>query len=190
MGRNSHPDEVIDPSEIIMETPRVSREKTSEVNPWMRFLARMTDYALFSLLLFFLIRFALPFQLLKKYDFMVPYPYLLWIPIEALFLFLWETTPGKFLLKTRVVHTGRGRWNYFSALRRSFLVWFRGMGLGIPVVSLITMLHAYSHLRLRKISSWDRDEKTKVIHQPLHPARLGVAIVIILASFILNRYFS
>lgn len=189
MPQNNKDEEiVIEPTEVIIEGP-APKEHVEMVNPWVRFLARMTDYALFSIVLLLLAKFFIPSFSFKKYDFLIPYPFFLWIPIEALFLFLWGATPGKFLLKTKVVKQGRGKMDYLCALKRSFLVWLRGFGLGIPIIYLITMLHAYGQLKARKITSWDRDEKTKVTHQKLHPIRLGIAFAVILTSFILDRIF-
>lgn len=96
--------------------------------------------------------------------------------------------PGKWLLKTKVKSVKGTKPTYEKAIHRAFSVWFRGIGMGIPVINIINMLVAYSRLKTRGITSWDREEKTKVTHAPMARFRLGIAIGIILISLIVNGY--
>jgi uncharacterized RDD family membrane protein YckC len=48
-------------------------------------------------------------------------------------------TPGKALLGLKVTALGGGRLSWCAYLRRNLAVWVRGLGCGIPVVSLVTM---------------------------------------------------
>ncbi len=182
-------DRVIEPSEIIVENGRAKRqENITHANPWLRFLGRFFDYSWFFLILWGIRKFAhgqFPFG---KYEHLVPFEYFVWIPIEALMLASWGTTPGKFLLGTKLKFQGRGRkLDFTGALRRSFAVWFRGLGMGIPVLNVFCMMVAYNRLRMTQMTSWDREERIVVTHYPIGRWRIGVAAA--LAIFGLLFYY-
>jgi hypothetical protein len=163
---------VIEPSEIIVEGGKTApRENASHVNPWIRCLARFFDYSLF-----FLVLLQIPF--VNNYERLIPFEYFVWIPIEALLLSTWGTTPGKFFLKTKLKAGKRQKLDFMSALRRSFAVWFRGMGLGIPLLNFFCLLIAYQKLKLLKITSWDRDDHVQVTHYPIGRWRIYVAVFV------------
>ncbi|MGD2169970.1 MAG: RDD family protein [Chlamydiota bacterium] len=174
-------DKVIEPSEIIVDQPRITKEDTSHVNPWIRFLARMIDYSFFGVILSF-------FPKVYSFHFtMVPLLYLLWVPIEAVLLSSWGYTPGKFLLKTKLSYK-RHRLSLPTSMRRAFLVWFRGFGMGIPFVNLITMLVAYSHLKSAKLTTWDRDEKILITHRPIATLRIALSVGLLVVMNFFREY--
>jgi len=176
-------DQVIEPSEIIVDQPGVE-EDTSRINPYVRWLSRFFDYSLLALLL------SLIYYLIgiEKKEFLIPLRFLLWVPLEAFFLSQWGYTPGRLLLKTRVSKLGGGKLDFRLALRRSFAVWFRGIGMGLPVINVITMAIGFSSLKRQGISSWDRDEKTVVFHHFVKPIRIGLALGLILLTFALDFF--
>ncbi|PIS02892.1 MAG: hypothetical protein COT85_02345 [Chlamydiae bacterium CG10_big_fil_rev_8_21_14_0_10_42_34] len=180
-------DKVVEPSEIIVEQPQKQRENITHVNPWIRLIARFVDYSLFFLLLLssrLLFNDHLPFG---KYEHLVPFEFFVWIPIEALLLSTWGTTPGKFFLKTKLKQGKKHKLEYMTALKRSFSVWIRGLGLGIPVLNFFCLLIAYNKLRLLQITSWDRDDHIVVTHYPIGRWRIYIA-VFVAASGILYYY--
>ncbi len=67
-----------------------------------------------------------------------------WIPIEAVFLSMWRTTPGKWLLKSRV--EGARTMTYWTALDRSFTVFCWGLGCLVPGVSVLCGAAGYQDL--------------------------------------------
>lgn len=171
-------DRVIEPSEIFVEQPHKPKENIAHVNPWIRCLARYFDYALFFLLLLAsrkLFHGQLPFG---KYESLIPFEFFVWIPIEALLLSTWGTTPGKFFLKTQLKAGKRQKFAYMMALRRSFAVWLRGLGMGIIVLNFFCMLIAYNKLRLFGIASWDKDDHVAVTHYPIGRWRIYVAVLV------------
>ncbi|MBS0626410.1 MAG: RDD family protein [Verrucomicrobia bacterium] len=180
-------DKAIEPSEIIVEQDYV-RTKPTRVNPWIRFFARYVDYALFFcvLLVFKSVYHAhLPHGPFGRF---IPFEYFVWIPIEAILLFSWGTTPGKWFLKTYLRFGRKHKPDFKTALRRSFSVWFRGLGMGIPVVNAICLLVAYNRLKLLQTTSWDREDAIQVHHGQLPRWRLVVASIFIVGGFFL--YFS
>jgi hypothetical protein len=177
-------DRVIEPSEIIVDQPYKPKENITHVNPWIRCIARFFDYALFFLLLLFSRKFFnghLPFG---KYEHLIPFEYFIWVPIEALLLSTWGTTPGKFFLKTKFKQGKKTRFEFVSAMKRSFSVWMRGMGMGIWGINVLCLLTAYHKLRAFHITSWDRDDHTQVTHYPIGRWRIYVAVFVAAASIL------
>jgi len=184
-------DKVIEPSEIIVETEE-EQGKTNykKINPWQRFLARFTDYSLLNLFIIFLrYLFSGHFSLLH-FEYIIPLQFLLWVPIEAFFLSKCGYTPGKFLLRTRVKFHLSKKLDFSRALRRSFSVWVKGMGLGIPIISIFVMLFSYFKLKTEGTTSWDKDEHTHVVHESLPKGQIIISFAIIFLSVFLTCLFS
>jgi hypothetical protein len=140
------------------------------VSPELRFLARMIDYGFF----FFLLYWVAPEMI--RWLWIVPLHFAAWIPIETVFLMMWGTTLGKWLVKTNVKKGHAKRIPFDCALRRSMAVWVRGIGLGITGINILCMANAYRHLQVRKVTGWDRDEGTQVMHHHVGRARVGCAV--------------
>ena len=175
---------VIEPSEIIIEQFQKPKENISHANPWIRFLARFVDYSLFFLLLLSsrkLFHGQLPFG---KYEHLIPFEFFVWIPFEALLLSTWGSTPGKFFLRTRLKQGKKRKFEFMTAMRRSFAVWFRGLGMGIPVLNFFCLLVAYNKLRVFQITSWDRDDDIVVTHYPIGRWRIYVAVFVAVAGIL------
>jgi uncharacterized RDD family membrane protein YckC len=153
--------------------------------PWLRFAARLIDTILFSfvfgavLSLFFLPLVArLPEIVLGMAGlFAMTFA-------EAWFLSRRGTTPGKALLRTRVVARDGGLLPYAEALRRSFGVWLLGMGAGVPLVPVVTFPLAYLRLRRHGVTAWDEEAGARVEPEPPGPVRLATAAGLI-ALFVL-----
>lgn len=166
-------DDVVEPSEIIVDQPDEIKADHRKVNPWIRCLSRFFDYALFYLFFGWLFGWS-------KFSFF--YVTFAWVPIEAVFLYFWSTTPGKYLLKSKVEPVFHFKLSFKTALRRSISVWVRGMGLGLPIIVFFTLFFSYYRLEFLKITSWDRDEKTRVVHRPVSLIRIFLVIVFIVVS--------
>lgn len=104
---------------------------------------------------------------------------LAWVPVESFFLAMWGATPARALLRMRVVLLDSGnRMNYSQAFGRSANVWVRGIGVGIPVVTMITMIFANYRLYGHGVSSWDEAASTAVLHERIGLVRVFFAILI------------
>jgi len=176
-------DRVVEPSEILIDREGLPREDTTRVNPWIRFLARFFDYALFFLVLLGIHAFLGGETQLNRVERLIPFEFFSWIPVETLLLCTWGTTPGKFFLKTQLHQGKRTRLELISALKRSFNVWFRGLGMGIPLINFFCLLVAYQRLQIRRQTSWDREENIVVKHKPFGRWRLVAAVLVILVGF-------
>ena len=179
--------QVIEPSEILTQQD-YGRTRPARVNPWVRFLARFFDYALFCLCLLGVQTFFGLDALSDSFVKFIPFEFFAWIPIEALFLWTCGKTPGKWFLKTDLRFESRPRPDFPLALRRSFSVWLRGLGLGIPVLNILCLLTAYQKLKLTHTTSWDKQDRIHVTHHYVAEWRFYVAALFAAVGFLI--YFS
>ena len=96
---------------------------------------------------------------------------LAWMLVEAGLLSLFGSTPGKWLLNVSVRKSDGTRPTCSQAFERCFLVWWRGLGIGFPVVTLITQMVAYGKLMGDGITTWDRDAGFRVRHRKVGVVR-------------------
>jgi len=176
---------VIEPSEIFTGRDDEAYTQSRQANPWIRFTARFFDYSLF----FAVLHFVSAPVFLPVVGRFIPIEYLAWIPIETFLLMTWGGTPGKWLLCTEIRKGFNKRLPFRCAFRRSLLVYFRGVGMGIPVINVLCMLHAFYRLRLFPLTTWDRDVATFVIHRPLAKWRYFLATGVVIAGMIFYSFW-
>jgi hypothetical protein len=102
---------------------------------------------------------------------------------EPMMLSSFGTTPGKSLLGIKIRALSGKKISYSTGMRRGFLVWLNGMGMGIPFVALFTMIIAYSKLKRNGITSWDERCRISVIHGQLSIFRVILFITIFVFCF-------
>ena len=144
--------------------------------PWLRLAARAIDVALFFLALSLVavaINPALP-------DIIGPTFMLLTIPLEALLLSSWGTTPGKALLGVKVRAADGSKLGFGQAVRRAAAVWTFGLGAN-QTVSLATGWIAFARLRARGATYWDALDGHRVEHAVVSAGRVVLAIVGVIA---------
>lgn len=174
-------------------------EEVSQQRPWIRFLARMTDYYIFSMLFTLLISLLFPDFIQEMSQNLtqqaaledpdaVSYQSILfillirvvvtfiWVFLEAYTISKYGTTFGKNLLGTRVVDKDGELLPYDRALKRSYSVWLRGMAAGFALVSWVTMIFGYQALKRDGITSWDEDADSKVVHKYFSTTRLLIIL--------------
>ncbi|NTV90732.1 MAG: RDD family protein, partial [Clostridiales bacterium] len=127
-----------------------------DVHPWPRFFARLIDYSIISFIIYVILE-AIPAA--EKFRGLIQFtgfvPVFVWIFFEAVLLSAWGSTPGKWLMNISVRAPDGSRLRLSEALERSFSVWFGGMGLGIPIFTLILSLRAFIELTERGWTRWD-----------------------------------
>lgn len=164
-----------------------------QVRPWMRFFARLVDWNLYAIVVGPIMIAIDPLALsvpeigasdsdgsgFGQYLF---FPLILFtfVFVEPLMLSAWGTTPGKAFLKIRLRKKDGSRLNYQTALNRSWEVWIRGSGLGIPIVFVFVMLLAGIKLSKRGITSWDEAGGYRVSHKVIGPNRTMVLMLLTL----------
>jgi len=174
-------------------------EEVDQVRPWVRFLARMTDYYIFSMLVSLLISLLFP-DFMKQMSEMITQQIsvqdsetaglqsilfvvivrivvtFIWVFIEAYTISKYGTTFGKNLLGTRVLDKNGELLPYDRSLKRSYGVWLKGMGAGFMLISWITMLFGYQMLKRDGVNSWDKDADSKIVHSYFSTRRLFIIL--------------
>ena len=158
------------------------------VRPWARFLARIIDLYVFGAVVTALIDYSntglLGSPAAQKIGSLLAL--VGWMLIEARLLMGLGTTPGKLLLSVRLRRRDGGPITSHDALLRSLRLWWRGLGAGLPMVSLVTAGYAYRQLRERGETSWDRDGDWVVEHGAIGPLRVLAAIAVVIATFAMS----
>lgn len=93
------------------------------------------------------------------------------IPLNAVLLRTTGFTLGKWVFGVRVTRNGE-RLSLRSALHREADVFVRGVGLGIPLIAIVTAIFAYHRLTNRGMTSWDRDQNLTILHRPVTRASM------------------
>ncbi len=152
----------------------------NRVRPWVRYWARTLDLIVFEFVLSKLSHLinSQAFDAIPSWVWGV-IVLLAWIPIEAICLTTWSTTPGKWLMNTHVYHENGLPLLFEQALYRSFLVCMRGFAFGLPIVSLFVANDVYRDLLRFGITSYDRELKLMVWHRPIGFARICGSIAVI-----------
>lgn len=150
--------------------------------PWRRFWARTLDTLLLSLPVGFLFGLFFP-QLtantLKSGGELVIgiliFPFVMLC--EASILGATGTTFGKWLLNIKLVRKKDGNnVNFPQALKRSILLWVKGLAFGLPLISLFSMGFAAGRIRRNRTASWDDSISADVHCGTLHGGKVFIAV--------------
>lgn len=156
--------------------------------PWRRYFARMFDLTLLSAaagsVLGIVIAAASP-ELFERVfvngpinnrfvDSMVSM--ILVIPILAVLIGLFGTSPGKWFMGVRVTGRNGRPIGLRAGLAREFNVYLRGLGLGIPVIALFTCIGAHNHLKEEGACTWDERKPWVVTHRPSGVRQVTLAL--------------
>lgn len=158
---------------------------------WQRFLARTLDLLWFGLLALgggALAGWIDPGEMiLPRFPVMMAVP-LLWVLVDAVFIYRWGATPGKALLGLRVVSEDGKKLTFKISLNRAFDVWFFGCGLEAPMVSWIAKLLAMSRLRQTGRTSWDAARGLNVEQRPVSAMGVTLALALFVSVMIVKFY--
>ena len=145
--------------------PKAFREPVAgSAHPFRRYTARVLDVTILSVL----IRFVL-FVLLR----LRPVPdglvntlivlgfWLLSLPVNAFFLHLWGTTPGKWIMGIRVLDFTGKKLDYADALFREWRVFGEGMGWQLPVYDLIRQYKSFMSYVQTGETDWDEGTEVR-----------------------------
>lgn len=168
-----------------------NKSDTAEAGAWRRFFARSIDIAILNNVLGYAVGF-LGAYFSTEFAFWLQEPgsaqvlMLLVLPIslmtEALIYAIFKTTIGKSILGVRVESLAAQKkaspWQYF---KRQWGVYFGGLGLGIPLVTLITMGVQSSNLSKNGSTGYDRG-RYRVTARPLTWWRVVLAVVFVGAA--------
>lgn len=153
-----------------------------EFHPVRRYLARMMDWAWVTVLLdwlFYCVIRVRPDE--KVYSLLLMAAgIVLMILLEAVFMFLFGTTPGKWVFGIRVESADGGKPSWSEALWRSKLAMHFGLGFQIPVWTHIRLYLGYTGARDGRQLEWEED--TDLHYKPFQAAAYirGVAAYLLL----------
>ena len=162
---------------------------SGETHPWRRYCARQADSLLIgvpAMILALLLPMAYfgaqsPVIKLVENHFVAGVLLVLIYPfVEAFFLASWGFTPCRAVMGIYVRNRDGSKLSYKRALARSWQVAVFGLGLGIPLVSLITCISGYKRLQEQSVTHWDDDLAIDVRHRPWGAVR-GLCSVLLCA---------
>lgn len=187
------------PEPVIAE-PLPEKPEKSQVRPWVRFFARYIDLGISTACIFtILLGLAVLYEPLQTAlanlnpltDIVITtfVSITFWILVlEPVFISRFGGTPGKMLLKVSVRDAGGALLTYNQALSRSIHVWSRGYAFGIVGLNIITLLIASLDLEKKGRTWWDVKGNITVRHEIIGAARGTLAVVIIGAIWIIQRF--
>jgi hypothetical protein len=152
---------------------------SAPLHPWRRYFSKMLDVCLLGAVPLMLIGIGLAsvlpggwtlLQRASEHDIVGMIVMLVvWIAFETVLLATLGTTPARWLFGITVRSSVGAKLAFRDALERAVSLAFKGLGLGIPPVQLITCIFAYRRLSRTRTTLWDADASSTVIH-----ARWGV----------------
>ena len=172
----------------------------SPPTPWRRYAARSLDLLVFGYAGFAIIGFV--FYAVAPYtadqffslfttpggiflDFIITT--LVGCVLSGIIIGLSGSSLGKLLFGIMVVDQNGFKIGASQGIQRDLSVYVRGLGLGIPVVSLITQWMSYSTLKETEATSWDTEKSYAVWHRPSGPGQymlnaLGILLIIVVTT--------
>jgi hypothetical protein len=162
-----------------------------QLRPIIRFLARLFDTLLYSLIVGFFIGLSGYFSVFfEEVDEILQSIIILfsYIFIEPVLLHIFGTTPGKQLFNISLKKVNGKALRFKDTLNRSFNLWLVGLGGGLPVISAITQILAFSGLSKEGTTYWDKRGGFIVEHRFVGAVRISIVITIIFLTFLLFLY--
>lgn len=149
-----------------------------QIRPWVRFGARKIDLCIYASVCALIWDTIGPPVNTKFVVTCILYAFL-WVPVEALSLSTWGTTPGKWLLRTTLRDSTGNKLKFSAALSRSLYVWAWGLGIGFPYATLVAEMFAYLELQNKGMTRWDREGGFQIAHGSIDTYR-GVLTIVLL----------
>lgn len=157
-------------------------------HPWRRCFARSFDTLALGLLLWFSIGIVVGTVSPPLYSALVApvsskallsgiLTSLFLMPMLAIWIGLCGTTPGKWLFGIRVLRADGYALGFADALRREGRVFVLGMGLCVPLISMMTQLFALVKLINAGKTSWDLKAGWVVTHRPTGSWQITLYVV-------------
>lgn len=180
------------PRQANEDTPLVYRRRATDramdasiVRPWIRLWARSFDVLLVAIPLFLWFWSWQGTALLAwlPLTLFVMLALFIWLIIEPACVWLFKTTPGKWLFSIRVTTAEGQPLSYQQALRRSDMLWAKGMGAGAPVLGQALMIFAHYQLSSQGKTFWDEQENLLVWHGRVRRTRLLFGLLVLIFIF-------
>lgn len=160
--------------------------------PWRRYFARSLDLSIMALLVYGVL--FLVFRVNINY---IP-AFLKWllgfvewgllIPLEALLLSRFGTTPGKWIMGIHLENADGRRLSFGQAADRAWTVFIRGQGMNLPLYDLWRNWKSYKDVQDLETLEWDED--VTLVAKEFHPWRPVVYVAVSLILFGLLAFSS
>lgn len=162
----------------VPKPPKPTIEDYPEAGAWKRFFARMFDFWLEVIPVSFLGGFILASMFpgfshwLEQNTSLYS---LLCVPValvlDSIIHRVFGNTPGKALLGVKVRDQNLKPLSFLNTLRRNLAMWFSGLGLSLPIVSLVTMFMQFRRRNKGQPASYDElYEQTLIVKgKPIGP---------------------
>ncbi|MFO8005561.1 RDD family protein [Thioalkalivibrio sp.] len=160
----------------------------SEVHPWIRFWARSFDLLLVAIPVAVAWWFWFPPAEITWFEVMLFGMAVLFFDllIEPVLISRLATTPGKWVFSIRVINPDGSLLSFEQALRRSDMVWAKGLGAGTPLVGQFLMAAQHYELSANAKTFWDEEGGFEVEHREIRGARvigaIAIAVMVLLAA--------
>lgn len=151
---------------------------TTPVHPWRRYFARILDVMVFGTMTFSIIGMVFYVMAPSTADdlfssleepggqiFDMILTTFVATFFSAAFIGFIGTSIGKWIFGIKVTDQSGKPIGFKKAWDRELKVWFRGLGMGIPLVVLFTTISAYQKLRKNGATSWDEEMGLKVSYK-------------------------
>ena len=172
-----------------------------EVHPWRRYFARGLDYLLWLAFVQFILLVIIRVRPIPG-DFLNALISIgsvaLFVPVEALLISKFGTTPGKYIMGIRIAYYQGGYLPYAEALERSVQVFIQGTGCGISPINVFVYLYRFCMLTGRSYRLFVRyddvegpqdmpwDYQSELIYEGRNWKRGAVAAILITFSIGFN----
>ncbi|HSR49982.1 MAG TPA: RDD family protein [Acidobacteriota bacterium] len=150
----------------------------AQIRPWVRYFARWFDFTTAGLFVGFAAGLFLP-PAVSESNILLGIVFLFaWSVVEAGLLSTWGWTPGKWLLNVRVRDRDGGKISFGKGLRRMGWVSVLGVGLGIHILALGTLIWSYFHLKEHGDAKWDRALAIDTEHREIPGWKVALFVVL------------
>lgn len=180
------------PLDWTQNTPAPPNATPQVFHPWRRYLARMLDFNLYSLIWFTFLGLVLHVNLMNLSPLATILnnfvALLIMLLVEPLLLQCLGTTPGKALFGLRVTWADGSRLIHREAQARTLRVIGAGMGYGIPFYNLYRNWKSYQLCSTQMVQPWD--EGISYTIRDVKPLRsvafVGASLALIFLNVALN----
>lgn len=175
---------------------------SSDFRPWPRLWAKVIDIGVYriivgSLILFMIKQFwgisfsidiySISITSWKEYlikNLLIEYLLLFTYPsLEALMLYKWGTSFGKWLFGIKTVDENGNNLSYGTALKREYNVLFQGLGLAIPILNVILAYISAKKLKNDGNTSWDAKFNALTCYQEDNAIKKITAYILLIPLF-------
>lgn len=158
--------------------------RTPVAHPWKRYFARQVDFLIFTIVTEFLIVVLFrvrPFQDILGFLNIFWIRYLLWIPIEAVLIHFFRTTPGKWLFGIQIESVNGGPLHIINGMQRAWDILRYGYGFNLPIYSYWRHYRSYKDYKDLGYAQWDYEHGAEYQFEYYFDTKRKIAMGLVIA---------